>query len=212
MRKPLVASGGGFEAPSVKPVGDGGSAAQGLPARGVKATLGEGCGAKRVLVCVRGQGEPNPGSRGAGVVCRRPATAGLRRRGVGEWRPDNGVAYGLKGLAQKKARGSRVLTGGLGRPDCAAQGTGGEVRAVKTTRSPGRSRCGGRGRRRKVRGGSWRRGGAGVLLGRSSGVVERRSRGGAERRHGGAALLRRLGLPGGGASGMGCRGESRDAK
>ena len=114
MRKPLVASGGGFEAPSVKPVGDGGSAAQGLPARGVKATLGEGCGAKRVLVCVRGQGKPNPGSRGAGVVCRRPATAGLRRRGVGEWRPDNGVAYGLKGLAQKKAQGSRVLTGAWG--------------------------------------------------------------------------------------------------
>ena len=113
MRKPLVASGGGFEAPSVKPVGDGGSAAQGLPARGVKATLGEGGGAKRVLVRVRGQGEPKPGSRGAGVICRRPATAGLRRRGVGEWRPDNGVAYGLKGLAQKKARGSRVLTEGL---------------------------------------------------------------------------------------------------
>jgi len=64
MRKPLVASGGGFEAPSVKPVGDGGSAAQGLPARGVKATLGAGCGAKRVLVRVRGQGEPKPGSRG----------------------------------------------------------------------------------------------------------------------------------------------------
>jgi len=79
MRKPLVASGGGFEAPSVKPVGDGGSAAQGLPARGVKATLGEGCGAKRVLVRVRGQGEPKPGSRGAGVVCRRPATAEQRR-------------------------------------------------------------------------------------------------------------------------------------
>ena len=90
MRKPLVASGGGFEASSVKPVGEGGSAAQGLPARGVKATLGEGGGAKRVLVRVRGQGEPKPGSRGAGVICRRPATAGLRRRGVGEWRPDNG--------------------------------------------------------------------------------------------------------------------------
>ena len=79
MRKPLVASEGGFEAPSVKPVGDGGSAAQGLPARGVKATLGEGGGAKRVLVRVRGQGEPKPGSRGAGVVCRRPATAEQRR-------------------------------------------------------------------------------------------------------------------------------------
>ena len=79
MRKPLVASGGGFEASSVKPVGDGGSAAQGLPARGVKATLGAGCGAKRVLVRVRGQGEPKPGSRGAGVVCRRPATAEQRR-------------------------------------------------------------------------------------------------------------------------------------
>ena len=38
----------------------------------------------------------------------------------------------------------------------AAQGTGGEVWAAKSTRSPGRSRCGRRGRRRKVRGGSWR--------------------------------------------------------
>jgi len=35
-----------------------------------------------------------------------------------------------------------VLTKGLGRPDCAAQGTGGEVRAAKMTRSSGRSRCG----------------------------------------------------------------------
>ena len=122
MRRPLVASGGGFEASSVKPVGDGGSVAQGLPARGVEATLGEGCGAKRVLMRVRGQGEPKPGSRGAGVVCRRPATAGLRRRGVGEWRPDNGVAYGLKGLAQKEARGSRVLTEGAGRTDSRPRG------------------------------------------------------------------------------------------
>jgi len=134
MRKPLVASGGGFEAPSVKPVGDGGSAAQGLPARGVKATLGEGCGAKRVLVRMRDQGEPKPGSRGAGVVCRRPATAGLRRRGVGEWRPDNGVAYGLKGLAQKEARGSRVLTGASGgrrrRADGSSTGFGGGFGAV----------------------------------------------------------------------------------
>ena len=114
----------------MKPVGDGGSAAQGLPARGVKATLGEGGGAKRVLLRVRGQGEPKPGSRGAGVICRRPATAGLRRRGVGEWRPDNGVAYGLKGLAQKKARGSRVLTEGLRWTNCGAgdrrRGPGGE--------------------------------------------------------------------------------------
>ena len=38
----------------------------------------------------------------------------------------------------------------------AAQGTGGEVWAAKSTRSPGRSHCGRRGRRRKVRGGSWR--------------------------------------------------------
>ena len=104
----------------MKPVGDGGSAAQGLPARGVKATLGEGGGAERVLARGRGQGEPKPGSRGAGVICRRPATAGLRRRGVGEWRPDNGVAYGLKGLAQKKARGSRVLTEGLRWTNCGA--------------------------------------------------------------------------------------------
>ena len=132
---------------------------------------------------------------GSGSSAKGPGSL-CKVRGVGEWRPDNRVAYGLKGLAQKKARGSRVLTGGLGRPDCAAQGTGGEVRAVKTTRSPGRSRCGGRGRRRKVRGGSWRRGGAGVLLGRSSGVAERRSRGGAERRHGGTALLRRLAFVG----------------
>ena len=35
-----------------------------------------------------------------------------------------------------------MLTKGLGRPDCAAQGTGGEVRAAKMTRSSGRSRCG----------------------------------------------------------------------
>jgi hypothetical protein len=82
MRKPLVASGGGFEAPSVKPVGDGGSAAQGLPARGVKATLGAGCGAKGVLVRVRGQGEPKPGSREAGVVCRRRGHGGAAAGGT----------------------------------------------------------------------------------------------------------------------------------
>ena len=40
MRKPLVASGGGFEASSVKLVGDGGSAAQGSPAFGSLAKLG----------------------------------------------------------------------------------------------------------------------------------------------------------------------------
>ena len=40
-------------------------------------------------------------------------------------------------------RGGRsVLTKGLGRPDCAAQGTGGEVQAAKMTRCSGRSRCG----------------------------------------------------------------------
>jgi len=39
-------------------------------------------------------------------------------------------------------RGGRsVLTKGLGRPDFAAQGTGGEVQAAKMTRSSGRSRC-----------------------------------------------------------------------
>ena len=32
----------------------------------------------------------------------------------------NGVAYGLKGLAQKEARGSRVLTEGLRWTDCGA--------------------------------------------------------------------------------------------
>ena len=42
----------------------------------------------------------------------------------------------------RERRGRSVLTKGLGRPDCAAQGTGGEVRAAKTMRSSGRSRCG----------------------------------------------------------------------
>ena len=68
---------------------------------------------------MQGAGKPVQGSCGA-VGCCRAATAGLRRRGVGEWRPDNGVAYGLKGLAQKEARGSRVLTEGLRWTDCGA--------------------------------------------------------------------------------------------
>jgi len=68
---------------------------------------------------VQGAGKPVQGSCGA-VGCCRAATAELRRRGVGEWRPDNGVAYGLKGLAQKKARGSRVLTEDLWWTDCGA--------------------------------------------------------------------------------------------
>jgi len=68
---------------------------------------------------VQGAGKPVQGSCGA-VGCCRAATAGLRRRGVGEWRPDNGVAYGLKGSAQKEARGSRMLTEGLRWTDCGA--------------------------------------------------------------------------------------------
>jgi len=82
---------------------------------------------------VQGAGKPVQGSCGA-VGCCRAATAGLRRRGVGEWLPDNGVAYGLKGLAQKEARGSRVLTEGLRWTDCGAGEptslTGGESRAA----------------------------------------------------------------------------------
>ena len=40
MRKPLVASGGGFEASSVKLVGDGGSVAQGSPKQAVRGLQG----------------------------------------------------------------------------------------------------------------------------------------------------------------------------
>jgi len=42
MHKPLVASGGGFEASSVKLAEDGGSAAQGSPVRGRLVVLGLG--------------------------------------------------------------------------------------------------------------------------------------------------------------------------
>ena len=82
---------------------------------------------------MQGAGKPVQGSCSA-VGCCRAATAGLRRRGVGEWRPDNGVAYGLKGLAQKEARGSRVLTGASGgrrrRADGSSAGFGGGIGAV----------------------------------------------------------------------------------
>jgi len=79
--------------------------------------LGLGFYCKRAREFVQGAGKPVQGSCGA-VGCCRAATAELRRRGVGEWRPDNGVAYGLKGLAQKEARGSRVLTECLRWTDC----------------------------------------------------------------------------------------------
>ena len=82
---------------------------------------------------MQGAGKPVQGSCGA-VGCCRAATAELRRRGVCEWRLDNGVPNGLKGLAQKKARGSRVLTEDLRWTDCGAGGptslTGGGMRAV----------------------------------------------------------------------------------
>ena len=82
---------------------------------------------------MQGAGKPVQGSCGV-VGCCRAATAELRRRGVGEWRLDNGVAYVLKGLAQKKAQGSRVLTEDLGWTDCGAGGpmslTGGGMLAV----------------------------------------------------------------------------------
>jgi hypothetical protein len=110
MRKPLVASGGGFEASSVKLVGDGGSAAQGLPARGVKAALGAGCCAKAVHVCVRGQGEPKPGSHGAGVFCRRPATAEQRRV---RWRSAGALCPGRRSGLRAKTT-SLKGRGGLG--------------------------------------------------------------------------------------------------
>ena len=114
----------------MKPVGDGGSAAQGLPARGVKATLGAGCGAKGVLVHVWGQGEPKPGSREAGVVCRRRghggAAAGERRRRCSA----NQVAYGPNVLAQKEARVSRGLTEGLRWTELRRRVVVGEVWAV----------------------------------------------------------------------------------
>jgi len=110
MREPPRASTGLGGARGGVLAGDGGSAAQGLPARGVKATLGAGCGAKRVLVRVRGQGEPKPGTRGTGVVCRRPATAEqsrARRLSAGALCP--GCRSGLR--AKKTSLKGR---GGLG--------------------------------------------------------------------------------------------------
>ena len=182
MRKPLVASGGGFEAPSVKPVGDGGSAAQGSSARGVKATLGEGGGAERVLVRVQGQGEPKPGSRGTGVICGRPATAGRRRVAPGQ-------RSGLrpKRISAKGNSGTRVLTEGAGRTDSRRRGTGGEVRAAKTTRSPGRSRCRRRGRRR---GSEVAPGAEAELVRCYAGALVWRSGGAAAAQSGGTAELR----------------------
>jgi len=107
----------------------------------VKATLGAGCGAKGVLVRVRGQVEPKPGSREAGVVCRRRghcgAAAGERRRRCSA----NQVAYGPNVLAQKEARVSRGLTEGLWWTELRRRVVVGEVRAVVAGGARGEGRC-----------------------------------------------------------------------
>jgi hypothetical protein len=88
-----------------------------------------------------------------------------------------------------------VLTQGLGRPDCAMQGTGGAVRAAQTTRSSVTEMtqrcCRGRSRGQKlgeVPGGP---GGVEALRGRDSGAAEGRGRSGSA--PGGATWRRRLG-------------------
>ena len=107
----------------------------------MKATLGAGCGAKGVLVRVRGQVEPKPGSREAGVVCRRRghggAAAGERRRRCSA----NQVAYGPNVLAQKEARVSRGLTEGLWWTELRRRVVVGEVRAVVAGGARGEGRC-----------------------------------------------------------------------
>ena len=85
-----------------------------------------------------------------------------------------------KFLGEKGGTGLQGAHLGVGSKEGPAQRGRRREPAAKTTRSPGRSRCGRRGRRRKVRGGSWRCGGAEALLGRSFGVVEGCGYGGAE--------------------------------
>ena len=151
-----------------------------MPARGVKATLGAGCGAKGVLVRVRGQVEPKPGSRKAGVVCRRRghggAAAGERRRRCSA----NQVAYGPNVLAQKEARVSRGLTEGLRWTELRRRGVVGEVWAVVAGGARGEGRCRGWSRVQRARGSSGGRGRAGALLGRGPGAAERLNPGGAD--------------------------------
>ena len=119
-----------------------------------------------------------PGSRKAGVVCRRRghggAAAGERRRRCSA----NKVAYGLIVLAQKEARGSRLLTEGLRWTELRRRVVVGEVRAVVAGGARGEGRCRGWSGVQRARGSSRGRGGAGALLGRGSGVAERRSSGG----------------------------------
>ena len=74
------------------------------------------------------------------------------RGGAGQWgSPANGVVrarlcYGPRHLTQKEAGGNGVLTEGLGRLICAAQGTGGEVRAALGRSSAAWSKQGASGR------------------------------------------------------------------
>jgi hypothetical protein len=95
---------------------------------------------------------------GQGDTCKPPgprmghggALSGACNSGGGPGRRESAGVRGFgrcNGLQATRTsageRGGRsVLTKGLGRPDCAAQGTGGEVRAAKMTRCSGRSRCG----------------------------------------------------------------------
>jgi len=74
------------------------------------------------------------------------------RGGAGQWgSPANGVVrarlcYEPRHLTQKEAGGNGVLTEGLGRLICAAQGTGGEVRAALGRSSAAWSKQGASGR------------------------------------------------------------------
>ena len=61
-----------------------------------------------------------------------------------------------KFLGEKGGTGLQGAHLGVGSKEGPAQRGRRREPAAKTTRSPGRSRCGRRGRRRKVRGGSWR--------------------------------------------------------
>ena len=91
MIKPLVASGGGFEASSVKLVGDGGSAAQGSPeqaVRGLQGATATKTSAKRVTenwVVLTGRGigrgsdADEPAASSGGEAGRRSGKESLER-------------------------------------------------------------------------------------------------------------------------------------
>ena len=70
--------------------------------------------------------------------CRGGAAAGKRRR----WCPAHRVAYGLISLAQKEARGSRVLTEGLRWTEFRRRAVVGEVRWRVVAELVEEGRCG----------------------------------------------------------------------